>query len=340
MQKTFFGWLVVLLAVLCGTVVADEVSTDQPGSLLVFPKVVVDQTQDTIIQISNATGSRLFARCFYINGAIDPQTQLPSWAVTDFQIKLTRLQPSVWVASQGLPITPPDRPAALYPGPVPPLGAVFTGELRCLIVNESETPISRNALTGEATIIDRVTHSTRKYHGIAVRGLPGNNGDNTLLMNGVEYATCPRVLLLNHFFDEAPDPILTTPVETSLTFVPCSGDIEHAMPGQANLLFEVFNEFEQRLSASFNVQCWADTKLSEIDNQSTPTRSIFHYAMQGTLVGQTRIRPAPDADTSTGHGVLAIAEEFRDNRTVGAGINVHFIGGNLQGDVFAVPGSF
>lgn len=317
-----------------------EVSTDEPGAMLVFPKVVVDQTQDTIIQISNATGSALFARCFYINGAVDPQTSLPGWAVTDFQIKLTRLQPTIWVASQGLPIVPPDRPPELYAGPVPPLGVVFTGELRCVVVNDSETPISRNALTGEATIIDRVTRSTRKYRGIAVRGLPGNNGDNTLLMNGVEYTTCPRVLLLNHFFDGAPDPILNSTIETTLTFTPCSGDIEHAAPGQAKLLFEVFNEFEQRLSASLNVNCWADTAISSIDNQSNPLRSIFHYAMQGTLVGQTRIRPSPDASTATGHGILAVAEEFRDSRAIGAGLNVHFIGGALQADVFTLPGSF
>ena len=310
-----------------------EVSTDQPGAILIFPKIASDQTQDTIIQVSNAAAPQVFARCFYINGAKD-ETGQPLWSVTDFQIALTLEQPAVWVASEGLPTQPTDRPKALYPGPIPPVGGGFVGELRCIVVDESETPTSRNVLTGEATIIDRTTHGTRKYQGITVPGLPGNNGDTTLLLNDVEYSSCPRVLLLNHFFDGAPDPVLQTPIESTLTFVPCSMDLEHSVPGTATLQFSVVNEFELRSSASLPVTCFADVKLSDINH------TIFDSAVQGTTVGQTRIRAVVDADSTHGHGILAIAEEFRDNRQTGAALNLHFIGGALQSDVIVLPSNF
>ena len=338
------AWIVFVVLLLPVVAVQAEVSTDIPGAIVIFPKIVSDLNQDTIIQLSNATRGETFARCFYINAAIDPETQAPSWTVTDFQVHLTRLQPTTWIAGVGLPPTPPDtwppEQADKYPGPVPPVGVGFVGELRCVVVNDNELPVSRNALTGEATIIDRNTHSTRKYRGVGIRGLPRNNNDNILLFNDVEYTTCPRILLLNHFFDDAPDPLLGTPINTNITFVPCSGNLEQTAPGTANLLFDVYNEFEERFSASFVVACYSDIRLSEIDSPSNPARSVFNFALQGSLVAQTRIRPVADSSTQAGHGIVAIAEELRDGGTVGAALNLHFIGGNLQPDVFVLPTPF
>jgi len=331
---------IVSLVVLCGVRAAADVTTDQPGAILVFPKIVSDASRETIVQISNAGGSAVHARCFYTNGATDASTGEPLWSVTDFQIVLTRLQPALWLAGEGLPAVPPDRPRDLYPGPVPPVEDGFLGELRCVVVSESENPIARNALTGEATIIDRGSHATWKYRALVVQAAGSNNGDNTLLLDDVEYSTCPRLLLLNHFFDDAPDPVLTTPIQSSLTVVPCSEDLEHTVPGTATLQFEVFNEFEQRFSASLAVTCFQQIALSDIDSPTQHSRSIFNFALQGTLVGQTRIRPVVDADTGHGHGVLAIAEEERDAGRVGSAVNLHLIGGNLQSDIIVLPSPF
>ena len=328
-----------LVTALVGALVAassparGEVSTDQPGAIIIFPKIVGGLDQDSIIQITNATGSKVLARCFYIDGAEDPVGGEPVWILTDFQISLTPQQPAVWVASQGLPVEPPDvRIQELYPGPVPPVGDGFTGELRCVVVNESESPQSRNALTGEATLINRTTGATRKYQAIAVPGLPGNNGNNTLLLNDVEYSSCPRLLLLNNFFVNADDPILDSPVQTSLTLVPCSMDLENAVPGTATVQLEVFNEFEQPSSFSLTVTCFTDIDLADI--------RIFDIAVQGSLVGQTRLRPVVDSHTSHGHGILGIAEEFSNGGQIGSALNLHIIGGNLQADVMVLPSAF
>lgn len=316
---------------------AAEVSTNEPGAILVFPKVESSETTETIIQITNNAGSRTYARCFYVDGRSGSENTA-SWTVTDFQTTLTRQQPTFWVAGIGLPALPPDRPDDLYPGPIPPVAEGFLGELRCIVVNESENPVGRNALTGEATMIDRATGQASKYQAIAFKGLSGNDGDNTLLLNEAEYSSCPRLLLMNHFFDDAPDPVLATPLRTDLTVVPCSMDIEGSVPGDALLQFDVFNEFEQRLSRNLSVVCFKTVQLSRIDSSSQPELSIFNYALQGTLVGLTRIQPVADADTEHGHAVLGIAEEFRGPAV--AGLNLHFIGGNLQSDVVILPDPF
>jgi len=331
--------LAVALALTLPAVGRAEVTTDQPGAVLVFPKIVVDTTRDTIIQISNAGGTPVRARCLYTRPSIDEESR-PVWITVDFQIQLTALQPTLWLASSGRPVNPPDRPPELDPGPVPPLEPGFIGELRCFTVNAAEQPISRNVLTGNATIVDRTTREARRYQAIAIQGFPKNNNDNTLQLNNVEYSTCPRVLLLNHFFDDALDPVLGSPLRNNVTFVPCSVDYERNVPGIAALQFDVVNEFEQRLSASLPVRCFADLRLSQIDSPANPARSIFNIALQGTLVGQTRIRPVPDADIEHGHGVLAIAEEFHDFPSGGAAINLQLIPGNLQGDVIVLPNIF
>lgn len=333
--------LTLVAAFTCASTAAAEVTTDQPGAILVFPKIVSNDDEDTTIQITNATGFRVFARCFYTDASIDPISQLPTWLVTDFQTTLTRLQPTVWVAGQGLPAVPIDgRPDDLYPGPIPPVSVGFVGELRCIVVDESERPIARNALIGEATITQRANGSTRKYRAIAVPGLSGNNGDNTLLLNDVEYSSCPRAALFDHFFDDAPDPITGAPLHSRLIVVPCSVDMENSNPGSSRLAIEVFNEFEQAFSAVLPVTCFADTELSTIDNASSPELSVFNFALQGTIVGHSRIRVAVDADTDHGHGVFVIAEERREGSISEEALNVHFLGGNLQADIMVLPDPF
>ncbi len=311
-----------------------EVAADQPGAILLFPKIAVDESRDTIVQISNASGKPIFARCFYTAPDEDPLSGEPIWATVDFRIALTQSQPTVWVASAGRPAVPPDRPPELDPGPVPPLAPGFLGELRCIAVNVAEQPISANALVGSATIVDRSRNQLLRYPAISVIGLPGNNRDNTLLLNNVEYSTCPRMLILDHFFDGAVDPVLQLPVRTTLTLVPCSADLERNRPGAALLQFDVFNEFEQRLSASLFVECFADLSLTTISG------TAFNAAVQGTLVGQTRIRPIPDGDVATGHGVVGLAEESRGAAGPATAISLHFIPGSLQGDVLVLPPLF
>ena len=153
---------------LCGVAGAD-VSTEQSGSILVFPKVIANGTRDTIIQISNTSNSLVRAHCFYVNGALRDPSQPPGalnpplWQEIDFDIVLTKQQPTHWVVSQGRRVDPFDQicgsgppwcdGAGFDPGLIPPVVPDFTGELKCIEVDDSGAPLSGNHLKGEATLI-------------------------------------------------------------------------------------------------------------------------------------------------------------------------------------------
>jgi hypothetical protein len=158
-----------------------QVTTERSSSILVFPKVIADGTRDTVIQITNTSNSMVHAHCFYVNGALTfPELppgvfNPPLWIETDFDIWLTKQQPTHWVVSEGRLVNAADQPctnsaaadslssglpsggfyacnnAGLDPGRVPPVVDSFTGELKCIEVDPSGAPLSGNHLKGEAT---------------------------------------------------------------------------------------------------------------------------------------------------------------------------------------------
>lgn len=132
-----------------------------------------------------------------------------------------------------------------------------------------------------------------------------------------EYEGCPNILILNHFFDGAVDPIATVDsdpvrVATDLTLIPCTQDFLTQNPDLSLTVaqFLVFNEFEQRFSTSRTVRCFEELRLSSVDTRQNE-RSIFSAGVAGTLTGQTRIRGVVDGGTDHGNTLLGVAEEFR-----------------------------
>ena len=94
--------------------------------------------------------------------------------------------------------------------------------------------------------------------------------------------------VLEHFFDGAVEPITNTDtVFTTLVVAPCSADYTFQQPGTGTVNYLVFNEFEQRFTVSRAFTCLQHGRLSAIDT-SVPATSVFSFAVQGTLVGQTR----------------------------------------------------
>ena len=202
------GWLIGVLGacmIVAGAARAD-VTTERPGSILIFPKVVADGTRDTVIQISNTGNVLDQARCFYINGQ-KGRNGIAQCNETDFLISLTKQQPTSWLASTG---RFPTGSAGLDPGLVPPVPIGFTGALVCVEVDASLSPVAMNALKGEVTL-EGPGADLGKYNGIAFLGNTSgaNNGDNDLNLNGVEYDTCPATSRVNLVTAAAPDPIIS-----------------------------------------------------------------------------------------------------------------------------------
>jgi hypothetical protein len=207
-----------------------DVTTEQGASVLIFPKVRADGTFDTVIQIANLSNNMVHARCFYVNATLqDTNTHLscevpsatcvPLCQETDFEIWLTKQQPTHWSVSEGRNYTPyptfGQDNSGFAPGRVPPVSD-FVGELKCIEVDPSGAPITRNDLKGEATLIavantgsdSNLTNEgdIAKYNAIGIRGNPDVAPSNPLLLDdGATYDACPAKLILNHVASGAPN---------------------------------------------------------------------------------------------------------------------------------------
>ena len=257
---------------------------------------------------------------------------------------------------------PPNR---VQPVPEDP----FVGELKCLAVDVNVVPVESNVLKGEAQITRSQSAAgggtdvldVETYNAIGIPAIPGtNDGGSTLVLGGgvcvggssagssctsaaacpggrcsAEYSGCPNVLIMDHFFDGAVDPVSMKTVSTKLTLVPCSEDFEKQQQVAATIQFLVFNEFEQRFSTSNSVNCFREFRISDID-RAGPDRSIFSAAVNGTLTGQTRLRGVIGDNPRYGYTLLGVAEEFRDGGGTAA-FNLHFQGSRPQSDFVYLP---
>mgnify|MGYP006256463257 CR=1 FL=1 len=334
------------------------------------------RTVDTLIQLTNTSNSPQVVHCWYVDATglcnngmnavgspagecrddadcLPGGTCEPQWSANNFSIVLSPNQPTGWVVSAGGPVPAPGAEV------VPPVSLdFFVGELKCVQVDGDSvtastiTPINANDLKGEATVyevaaadVDVRSYNAIGFPAVSEDGLAQN--DTTLCLGdtagnaecaAAEYASCSSRLLLTHWFDGA-QVSADTDVHTGVTMVPCTQNFEQPDTQVETVVqFLVFNEFEQRFSASTEVDCFRETLLSQIDRRpGQETTSIFHVAVQGTLTGQTHVRGVLGPDTSVGHGLLAVAEEFYSNSTTGetgsTALNVNYAGVNAgRGD--------
>ncbi|MBI4515571.1 MAG: hypothetical protein HY699_07125 [Deltaproteobacteria bacterium] len=283
---------------------------------------------------------------------------VPGWNERDFQLTLTKRQPLSWRASQGLANPCPagysndDCSGSYVPlsggrvsrdgqsngdTKVPPVEEnPFIGELKCVQVDiGTDQPIDRNDLKGEATIVSTTDVGgvdASKYNAVGIQAIEGaQDGDPATLRLGgpdPEYNACPRINLLDHFFDSFDEldaaggvgthndgtgaASVVERVATDIVVIPCSEDFLNQDPtfGAAILQFLIYNEFEQRFSTATRVNCFKEVQLSDIDTRfgvADNNGSIFNAAVQGTLTGQTRIRPV--VGSSRANRVLILAQE-------------------------------
>lgn len=329
------------LALSAGAARADF-STERPGSILIFPKVVNTplEARNTVIQITNTSNLTRYAHCFYVNGAAenpfqrpDPALNPPLCSITDFELTLTKQQPTHWLVSQGRRVDPSDscfgdpnarcNGAGIDPGAVPPVPPAFTGALVCVEVDESGNPIASNALKGEATIGDTALGDVTKYNAVAISGIDPDD-DLDLELNNTEYNACPGGLVLNFQAEGGSDPVIdelgsgASQVNTALALVPCSADFDNLIAGKVTVQFDVRNEFEETSSASTTVTCWQSLSLDD--------SAAFSISNLGTMYGTAKITPAD------GGGVVGVASTRRIDTTTGASgtadVNLHVEGNN------------
>jgi hypothetical protein len=292
---------------------------------------------------------------------------IPGWLEVDFRAHLTPNQPIEWKAGDGLaddnlplpvgvcvrnPLRTCGSDADCNPFPggvctfsnqgtrIPPVPEdPFVGELRCIAIDSNGNPVPRNDLKGEWVHVtaqpDWFNVASANAIGIQATGV-STGATNELVLGGpdAEYNGCPNYLILNHFFDEAENPVpgSSAHITTELTLVPCSADYLRQIPGSAVAQYLVFNEFEQRFSTSRAVRCWQEIQLCNIDTPNC-SRSIFNVAVSGTLTGQTRINAIPIGAVPS--ALLGSARESHDG--MAAEFNLHMQGARDTSDIIIIP---
>lgn len=321
-----------LMVGMAGSARAD-VTVDKGSSVVVFPYIEWDHDTQTLIQLTNTGNSMLHVSCYYVQ-TVDYGK--PVWEETDFDIWLTKQQPTVWPVGPGRRFNPFDELQG-FDVSVPPMG-FFIGELKCFEISPTGEPLTGNHLKGEATIIDcdapeekmtangygeyawcRGPHDVAKYNAIGIEGNPDLQGSNPLQLDGETYAACPAQLIMNFVADGTEialgnfqrrgddlfnsinnEGVVEAKSTTFLTLVPCTEDFENQRPVQTTVQFAVYNEYEQSFSLSTTVDCWFDSQLSFIDTLNDPQRSVFHTNVLGSDVGTAWITPVPGDDAVIG----------------------------------------
>lgn len=352
---------------ICTVSASADVTTERGSSILIFPKVMFDPNGQlgapvgSIVQISNTSNNLIYAHCFYVNSApLNPNQPVgplnpAQWQELDFDIVLTKQQPTHWVVGDGRPMNPNDplcsrtvsdcNGAGFDPLRVPPVDLPFVGELKCIEVDSTGVPLNGNHLKGQLTLVTP-SGDASKYNALGVTGYNtatnSNDGDPFLCLGGgvrpgcptgAEYNGCPAEVLLNHYADGATNPAVQelTPgagsaVTTELTIVPCTQDFENGVPEPFVVQFILINEFEERLSGSTRVTCWANFRLSD-------AAVSFRQEFVGTRFVQTRMFSPPG-----GPGFIAVAEEFHRQGsapgiTARAALNLIGVGERAGGDI-------
>lgn len=312
------------LAVILGgaaTAVHADVTTDRAGSILVFPKISTAASADTLIQITNTGNSMTFAHCNYVDATLfDVVTQercsRPSatcvslWQETDFDIVLTKQQPTQWSVANGRAVNPMDgigNPESGFdPGRIPPKPD-FEGELRCVEIDTAGQPLAGNHLKGTAQLATYESGpDISRYAAIAIEANPDSSPSNPLQLDDEVYSACPSVLRVSHAADGAQDPSSGLSTSTELTLVPCAQDLENQVPKTVTVQFLVFNEYEERFSGSTSVTCYRSAPMSELDTARPGGNSIFSVGVLGSYAALTEITPVISPSGESG-GLVGVA---------------------------------
>jgi hypothetical protein len=239
-------------------------NTSQQGSVLIFPKIDVTGSTDTLISLSNGNSAAVNVECYWVDS-----TQYPN----DFMFTLTPNQPIVFDAKLGLCIDAIDQPAPVTIPPFPTNNSTV-GELKCWATDAAgDTQISWNYLTGSAKIIDYSAYTAYEYNAWSFTALTAATGagvgtPGVIALDGVNYEACPAFFMGN-FLSSGSDYGFIK--DTELTLVPCVEDLrEERTPTYTKALFNIWNENEVQLSGAVQcVKCFFEGSLSGISPQFT-----------------------------------------------------------------------
>ena len=403
-QRGRVGLMAAALVGLAVGAAQAQVTTEKSASILVLPKVISDGTRDAVIQITNTSNSMVHAHCFYVNGALTfpdlPPGPLnpPLWTEIDFDIWLTKQQPTHWVVSDGRLVNAADPPcsnnggmqsgtangifpdngfygcndAGLDPGRIPPVVEYFTGELKCIEVDQSGAPLSGNHLKGEVTTTtfnvcdpnnpldptdgrcvlepnvpcttnaecDDSIIDVAKYNALGIIGNENNNSDNVLCLGGEPSEECPN----GAEYDACPQFWIANHFSQGAPNPTTEdGDVNTAwtivpctqnFETQAPETVTIFIETWNEFEQAFS--SFATVTCWDELSLDEINEVTFSYEALGTTFAQSRLRPS----SQTRSGFMMVGTETHAEFPViaaSADVNYHIEGERPGPDLITIP---
>jgi hypothetical protein len=269
--------LPLLIAMGTAQPAAAQTTIDESGTVLLFPSLVgvgaAADPLDQLISLANVSNDLVYVRCFYLTAA--------DCSVADeFNLSLTRQQPTQWSVRRGRPVDTSDPQcsgqsnscanAGLDPGPIP-AKPDFTGALICVETNSADQPIGGNHLVGSLTQSGPLAGDSGHYEAVRLRATEALVEDNVLCLGdqsgagcpvGGDLEACPASWLLVH--DAAVGDGQTSPREsTAIAFLPCDIDLNGANPAELDIRVSIYNEFEQLFTDEVTVSCAGSLNLTD-----------------------------------------------------------------------------
>jgi hypothetical protein len=233
-------------------------NTSQKGSLLIWPKIIVQQNAvDTIVFMANDYFQDVWVKCYWVDW--DQQ-------IEDFMLRLTPNQPIAFSAATGASYDMWGLGVVTVP---PFTDGNLTGELKCWAVNDNgDSQLSFNHLYGNAwintedagVVYDAYAFAAKTAFGTTV----GTGG--TLLLNGTtQYDACPQYLVFN--FVPAGTMLELDP---DLTLVPCKQDLRQDRSRTCTKAkFDVWNSNETKFTGAYQCMlCWWEGLLDHIGTKN------------------------------------------------------------------------
>jgi len=341
-KATFFALAVVLVLgmVTMASAAQNVANTSQKGSLLIFPKILVQGILidggsaslkspgqslgqnpgfvDTYITIGNDYFQDVWVKCYWVDEYQN---------IEDFMFRLTPNQPIFFSAAAGYgwpDVTVPP----FYPG---------KGELKCWAVNAAgDQQISWNHLYGNAVLVSEeevVVYNAWSFtaRGVALGNPVGEGGKILLTGAAGGYDACPQYLVTN-FFPAYPD----DGANPDLTLAPCKQDLrQDRTPTCTKAQFNVWNANEVKFTGAYQcLKCWYEGFLDEIGSDgvsfggdkftwNTLHTEIARLTVKGvpssvckfgtaTAIDPEKKCPAGNGVASAFVGLLLYAERYTD----------------------------
>ncbi|MFN8640327.1 MAG: hypothetical protein U0802_01180 [Candidatus Binatia bacterium] len=234
-----------------------------PSAVLIYPLIQVEgggATVDTRVELVNLTRRAVDLKCIYVPAR--------TCSGLDFHVRLTANQPLSWLASQGLFNTTSSTA-------VPPFSS--SGELKCIVQPDDEGVDRHNAIQGRAAVFG-ADGQTIGYSAVGFLRLVNGPLENLISLDGITYSQCPDE---QHFVFQSSGGGPAS--QSEIIIAPCSEDLENLVAPPTAVQFEIINEFEQHLSASTIVTCYARRTLLQIS-------SSFSSATLGSETGHVIVK--------------------------------------------------